>query len=162
MRKRKVSFLITIRGYVKNDAKITWSVFFQTVRNINIKNYSQTQVETWAPSSFDFEVWEKKMDDINPFIAELDGVVVGYSDLQEDGLIDHFFCHYQYQSMGIGKKLMEKIFNEGSKRGIVRFYSEVSITAKPFYEYFGFSVIKEQIIDIRGQKFVNFLMEKII
>ncbi len=101
------------------------------------------------------------MDSINPSIAEINGVVVGYSDLQSDGFIDHFFCHHEYQGMGIGKALMTHILNCGSKKNIHRYYSEVSITAKPFYEHFGFKVVKAQNVEIRGQTLTNYIMEKI-
>jgi putative acetyltransferase len=50
------------------------------------------------------------MSSINPFIAATDGVIVGYSDLQSSGLIDHFFCHHNYQGCGVGKALMSQIF----------------------------------------------------
>ena len=49
----------------------------------------------------------------------------------------------------------------GELQGITRFYSEVSITARPFYEKFGFKVAKEQTVEIRGQKLRNFVMEKL-
>ncbi|MBO1405521.1 GNAT family N-acetyltransferase, partial [Vibrio cholerae] len=48
----------------------------------------------------------------------------------------------------------------GKLQGITRFYSEVSITARPFYERFGFNVTQEQTIEVRGQKLCNFVMEK--
>jgi putative acetyltransferase len=32
-------------------------MFFNTVRNINIHDYSKEQVIAWAPSDFDFTVW---------------------------------------------------------------------------------------------------------
>ncbi|MGL5364343.1 MAG: GNAT family N-acetyltransferase, partial [Plesiomonas shigelloides] len=39
-------------------------------------------------------------------------------------------------------------------------YSHVSITAKPFFERFGFRVVKKQQVAINGQVLTNFLMEK--
>ncbi len=102
----------------------------------------------------------KKMNSISPFVAEIDGEVVGYAELQECGLIDHFFCHYEHQGKGIGRHLMEHVLRVGELQGIKRFYSEVSITARPFYERFGFKVAQEQIIEVRGQKLRNFVMEK--
>lgn len=153
--------MILIRRYVESDAKETWGIFFNTVRSINSRDYSEQQVKAWAPESFDFALWQKRMDGINPFIAEINGVVVGYSDLQNDGFIDHFFCHHEYQGMGVGKALMTHILNCGSKKNIHRYYSEVSITAKPFYEHFGFQVVKEQNVEMRGQRLTNYVMEKI-
>ncbi len=142
------------------DAKALWDIHFYTIRNINIRDYSQEQVEAWAPEYLDLSLWKNRMKVLSPFVAEIDGVIVGYTDLQSDGLIDHFFCHYKYQGQGVGKALMNCILETGKQRGIKRFYSEVSITARPFYEHFGFEVVKAQEVEVRGQRLRNFVMEK--
>ncbi|AQM20597.1 GNAT family N-acetyltransferase [Vibrio anguillarum] len=152
--------MIKIRKYEESDASGLWELFYHTVRNVNRRDYSQEQVEAWAPDNFDCEIWKNKLNAISPFIAEIEGVIVGYADLQESGLIDHFFCHHDYQGKGVARCLMEHVFKVGTSRGITKYYSEVSITARPFYEKFGFKVVKEQSIEVRGQKLQNFVMEK--
>ncbi|MEZ9146825.1 GNAT family N-acetyltransferase [Vibrio sp. 10N.286.52.C3] len=154
--------MIRIRNYQANDDKALWEIFFHTVRNVNVRDYSQQQVEAWAPSSFDFALWQKRMNGLQPFVAELDGCVVGYTDLQPSGLIDHFFCHHEYQGEGVGKALMEHVFTVGRVRGISRYFSEVSITARPFYEHLGFKVVNEQEVEMRGVKLTNYVMEKVV
>nr|WP_282449734.1 GNAT family N-acetyltransferase [Vibrio sp. 1CM2L] len=139
-----------------------WEIFFHTVRNVNVRDYSQQQVEAWAPSSFDFALWQKRMNGLQPFVAELDGCVVGYTDLQPNGLIDHFFCHHEYQGKGVGRALMEHVFTVGRVRGVSRYFSEVSITARPFYEHLGFKVVNEQEVEMRGVKLTNYVMEKVV
>ncbi|EKO3781841.1 GNAT family N-acetyltransferase [Vibrio metschnikovii] len=152
--------MIEIRKYQESDALDLWAIFYHTVRNVNLRDYSQAQVEAWAPDDFSSEIWQRKMNLLSPFVAEIDGKIVGYSDLQENGLIDHFFCHHEHQGQGVGRQLMEHVLRMGELQGITRFYSEVSITARPFYERFGFNVIQEQTIEVRGQKLCNFVMEK--
>lgn len=46
---------------------------------------------------------------INPFITELDDKIVGYTDLQEDGYIDHLYG----QAQGIVK--VQQLFEDGDK-----------------------------------------------
>ncbi|WP_078927658.1 GNAT family N-acetyltransferase [Vibrio cincinnatiensis] len=152
--------MIEIRKYQESDALDLWAIFYHTVRNVNLRDYSQAQVEAWAPDGFSSEIWKRQMNLLSPFVAEIDGKIVGYSDLQENGLIDHFFCHHEHQGQGVGRQLMEHVLRMGELQGITRFYSEVSITARPFYERFGFNVIQEQTIEVRGQKLCNFVMEK--
>ncbi|MCC4801134.1 GNAT family N-acetyltransferase [Enterovibrio norvegicus] len=152
--------MVLIRHYTENDAEALWHIFFNTIRIINSRDYSQSQVEAWAPESFDFSVWKTKMRTINPFVAEINGVIVGYTDLQSSGLIDHFFCHHEFQGKGVGRALMDHVMSQGKALNITRFYSEVSITAKPFYKHFGFTVVNEQTIEVRGEKLVNYVMEK--
>ncbi|MEZ9625460.1 GNAT family N-acetyltransferase [Aliivibrio fischeri] len=152
--------MIIIKTYQEENASALWDLFFNTVRKVNRKDYSNEQVTAWAPESFDTDVWKNKMQSLNPFIAEIDGVIVGYSDLQDDGLIDHFFCHYQHQGKGVGSTLMTHILQLAKERKLPRVYSHVSITAKPFYERFGFTVVKTQRIDVRGEQLINYVMER--
>lgn len=152
--------MVTIREYVEADAEALLNIHYHTIRNVNIRDYSKEQVEAWAPEHFDLTVWRKRMKGLSPFVAVIDGLIVGYTDLQPSGLIDHFFCHHKHQGQGVGKALMEYVFNLGNQRGVKRFYSEVSITARPFYEHFGFKVAQEQEMEVRGQKLKNFVMEK--
>lgn len=152
--------MVTIRDYVEVDAEALWNLHFYTIRNINIRDYTKEQVEAWAPERLDLSVWKNRMKGLSPFVAEINGTIVGYTDLQPNGLIDHFFCHHEYQGQGVGKALLSHVFNIGNQRKVKRFYSEVSITARPFYEHFGFKVIQEQEMEVRGQKLNNFVMEK--
>lgn len=153
--------LITIRDYSESDANVLWELFFYTIRNINVQDYTQAQVEAWASDKFDSDYWSKRMNSLSPFVAEIEGVIVGYTDLQSDGLIDHFFCHHEYQGKGVGGVLMRHVLELGQLRGVKRFYSKVSITARPFYEHYGFSAVREQIANMNGQKLRYVLMEKI-
>lgn len=152
--------MITIRKYVEQDAQAIWLLFFNTVRNINKQNYNQAQLQAWAPESMDQFIWNKRMIDIEPFIAEIDGKIVGYADLQNDGFIDHFFCHQDHQRQGVGTALMLHILHVGSEKKIKNYFSQVSITAKPFFEHFGFKVVKQQQAEVGEQILTSFFMKK--
>jgi len=153
--------MIKIRHYETKDAAITWALKFKTIRNINLRHYTVAQTKAWAPDNVDMVLWQKRVSDMNPFIAELDGKIVGFADLQADGYIDHFFCHSEFQRVGVGRALMEHILAIGSAKGISRFYSKVSLTARTFYEHFGFKVVKEQQLKVQDETLTNFVMEKI-
>ena len=153
--------MIVIRNYIESDAELLWNLFFFTIRTINRRDYTQAQVEAWASDSYDTEYWPKRMDGLSPFVAEIEGVIVGYTDLQNDGLIDHFFCHHEYQGRGVGRALMNHVLEVGRSRGVQRYYSEVSITARPFYEHLGVRFVKTKIAEMNGQELTYNLMEKI-
>ncbi|MGB0867898.1 MAG: GNAT family N-acetyltransferase [Granulosicoccaceae bacterium] len=149
-----------VRCFEPSDAAALWSVFFHTIRQVNVRDYSQAQVEAWAAEGVKPEYWAEKMRSMNPYVACVDQRIVGYADLQPDGLIDHFFCHHAFQGCGVGRALMERILLEAQGRSLERCYSHVSITARPFFAHFGFALVREQRVDIGEQKLTNFLMEK--
>lgn len=159
--------MITIRPYQPEDAQILWQLFFHTVRQINVRDYTQAQVEAWAEDKSDLTDWIEKMKSNQPFVATLnneivDNKIAGYADLQPNGLIDHFFCHHQYQGCGVGKALMAHIDEQAKQRNLTRLHAYVSITAKPFFEHAGFVVKEKQSVSLRGQLFTNYKMEKSI
>ncbi len=149
-----------IRRFKNGDETALWQLKYDTIRKVNIKDYSEQQVQAWAPEICNQKQWDKRIQDMNPFVVEIDGSIVGYADVQKDGYIDHFFCHIGYQGQGIGKALMKALFEEAKLKNISRLYSHVSITAKPFFEHFGFVVVKKQSVEVRGQVLINFVMEK--
>lgn len=79
-----------IRNFEKKDAVVTWELKFNTIRSVNIHDYTEAQTKAWAPDNYDMDIWQKRVETMNPFIAEIDGQVVGFADLQKDGYIDHF------------------------------------------------------------------------
>ena len=156
--------MIQIRAFHEADVKSLWELFHRTIHDVNRKDYSQAQLDAWSPHQFDKELWAERYQKIQPMIAYIDhpesGVtIVGYADLQNDGLIDHFFCHHQYQGQGVGRTLMHEILHLAKHAQLPRLYSHVSLTAKPFFEHYGFRVVKKKQVNLHGVLLTNFLME---
>ena len=147
-----------IRKFLKGDEQELWELFYNTIHTINIHDYNQTQVDSWAPADLDINIAIKKFREINPFVVIKNEKIVGYADIQSDGYIDHFYCHHQFQRQGVGRFLFSMIKEKALKNGISQMYSNVSITAKPFFEAMGFWVEKEQIVEVKNQEFKNFRM----
>lgn len=154
--------MITIRPYQSSDAPILWQLKKQTIHTINRRHYSLAQVNAWAPARIDMAIWQKRADNMAPFVALIDDKIVGFADLQSDGYIDHFFCHTEYQGVGVGSALMLKILDQAKQMELPRLYSAVSLTAKSFYQHFGFKVIQQQQVETQGEVFTNFMMERLL
>lgn len=168
---------ITIRQYEPTDADGIAQLFHSTVRTINRQDYSQAQVEAWAPDDIHFRDWSsallqssnngKTAINKHTFVAECDqnnhpqkGVLVGFAELESNGHIDCFYCHKEYQRQGIGRQLLQAMETKAVDWKLDRISAEASITARPFFEAMGFCMIEEQVVSCRGQSFVNFKMVK--
>jgi putative acetyltransferase len=149
-----------IRLFCEQDADQIAQLFHQTVREVNIRDYSSLQVQAWAPDDLYFRNWAKVCAQRLTYIAEQEGVIVGFGELEFDGHIDCFYCHKQYQNCGVGRKIYQAIEAKAFELGLNRLFTEASITAKPFFQRLGFLVIKEQQVSCRGETFINFVMEK--
>lgn len=149
-----------IRAYHLGEEHEIWQLFTQTVHHVNAQHYSQKQLAAWAPGLFEHQEWSNKLTKLNSFVCVESGKIVGYSDLQANGYIDHFFCHHQHQGLGVGKALMAHIHSLAQLKNISQLSADVSITAKSFFEKNGFKAIKQQSVPIRGQVLCNFKMVK--
>ncbi len=152
---------ILIKLYEEKDAPFLAAIFFNTIHNINSKDYSSEQINAWAPP-IEIERWIKKWRKVPPFVAVLNDTIVGFAEFEENGHIDCFYCHHEYQRCGVGTVLMNTIEDEAKKNNIKTIYAEVSITAKPFFAEKGFKIVKEQSVNVRGINLTNFVMEKIL
>ena len=155
--------IIIIRDYIESDAREIAEIFYNTIHIINIKDYSQKQINVWAPKSkLDTDWWDKRSKKLKPFIATINNKVVGFAELESNGHIDCFYCHYDYQGLGVGSALINYIEKNANDKKIEKLYAEVSITAKPFFLSKGFAIVKEQNVEKEGVKLKNYIMEKLI
>ena len=139
--------VMDIRRYQPGEEHELWLLFHNTIRNVNTRDYTEDQVRVWAPDEVDPEKWRRRIEGINPLVCVEGGVIVGYTDVQPSGLIDHFFVHHKWQRRGIGRRLMRAVHDEASALSLDQLHSHVSITARPFYEAHGFHVEKEQLVE---------------
>lgn len=149
-----------VRRYRPGEEHELWLLFHETIRRVNTRDYTEEQVRVWAPDMVDPEKWRQRIEGINPYVGVEGDAIVGYTDLQASGLIDHFFVHHAWQRRGVGTRLMQAIHEEAARLGVDQLHSHVSLTAKPFYEAHGFHVEKEQLVEDGGLTFHNFLMRK--
>jgi putative acetyltransferase len=153
--------MISIREFRTGDEAALHSVFRSAVHDIACADYTPEQIEAWAPRAIDYAAWVVRMQGIRPFVAERDGAIVGYADLQPDGYIDHFFVAANAAHTGVGSLLMCRIRETAVLRGIALLTSNVSITARPFFAKFGFDVVEPQTATVRGVTMTNFRMHAV-
>lgn len=147
-----------IRKYKSTDYKEIADLFYETIHSVCVNDYSKEELEAWAPTPIDYKKWRKRLDEKKPFLAVVDNKIVGFAEIENDGHIDCFYVHKDYQGQGVGALIFNHIHTIG--KNYEKLYAEVSITAKPFFLKHGFKVIKENIVHINNQKLTNFIMEK--
>lgn len=154
---------VEIRDATAGDTSAVADLFYNTVLNVNVGDYSVAQVEAWAgPAPFP-EMWDRRITESTRrmFVATTEDRVVGFAELEGDGHLDTLYVHHEYQGCGIASALLDRIEAEARRLGLHRLYTEASITAEPFFRSRGFSVVRSQAVQVRGHTFRNFAMEKV-
>ncbi|MEK7015450.1 GNAT family N-acetyltransferase [Bacillus sp. FSL R9-9410] len=152
---------IKIRTFQKEDLEQVLQLFYETVHTVNAQDYNTLQLQTWAPKRLNRESWLKSLEKNISYVADNNGVIVGFGDYNDEHYIDRLFTHKDYQGKGIASYILQKLEKEAMKLEHRDIYTEASITAKPFFESKGFICIKEQKKQHNGQIFINYVMKKI-
>lgn len=155
-----MSTAVHIRRHREGEEPALFEIYYSAIHLVACRNYTPEQLQAWAPRDFDAELWRRRIRGISPFVAELNGQIVGYADLQPNGYIDHFFVSGTHPREGIGSQLMQHLLDQAQALGISELTSDVSRTAQPFYETFGFSVVEQRCPELRGVVVPNALMRR--
>jgi putative acetyltransferase len=152
--------MIEIRDYRNSDCAALAEIFQRAVREIARKDYSPVQLAAWAPDVRDMVSFAARRTAKPSFVAEYDGQVAGFTDLDGAGHIDMFFVNPDFQRRGVGSAMLRFLAEHGQSERLKRLFSEVSITARPVFERHGFKVLAYQTVETNGQALGNYRMEK--
>jgi putative acetyltransferase len=152
---------VPIRPFRPGDEAALRAVYFSAIHEVARRDYSQAQLDAWAPAGFDAALWARRIQGIAPFVAlGADGVPIGYADIQPDGYIDHFFVAGHAGGQGVGGALMRRLLDRARQLGVAALSSDVSRTAQPFFARFGFEVVEQRRPVVRGVEIPNALMRR--
>lgn len=145
-----------IRKYQVSDCKELTDLFYNTVHNVNAKDYTKEQLNVWATGQVELEKWNESLQEHFSIVAVDDEIIVGFWDIDKTGYLDHLFIHADYQRKGIATVICNQL--EQSVEGDIT--THASITARPFFEKRGYKILKEQKVERQGIYLTNYLMIK--
>ncbi len=149
-----------IREATINDLAQIIKLFTETISAVNSKDYTSEQTAAWSSRGTDITKWTGKINEQYFIVSEDKDTINGFASLTTSGYLDFMFVHKNYQGKGIASMLLKSLENKAHELNIHEIISDVSITAKPFFLGKGFTLIKEQTVDINGVELTNFKMQK--
>lgn len=154
--------MVTLRPYTPADAPALLALFRDTVRRVNARDYAPHQIAAWASDAIDPATWATRFAGRFVPVAEISGRPVGFAELEADGHIDRVYVSADHQGQGIGRLLTEAVLAEARRLGLARLHVEASLTARPFFEAHGFTVLARQTVAVRGAELDNYRMERLL
>ena len=146
-----------LRDYTPSDCKTLAELFFHTVHTINATDYSEEQLNAWTTGHIDLEQWNCSFLSHYTVVAEIDGTVVGFGDIDNTGYLDRLFVHADFQHQGIATAICDKLEQASHAEKIV---THASITAKGFFEKRGYKIVAKQQVERQGILLTNYVMER--
>lgn len=152
-----------IRPLEEKDIHDMQNLFHTTVLNINIKDYTKEEVEDWASCGDDMRHWKEILFN-NQFIGAFNeqGCLIGYSSMNKNGYMHSMFVHKDWQGKGIATLLLSEVEKIARQYKVKEITSEVSKTARPFFEHKGYVVECEQKQQANRLKLTNYKMKKVL
>ncbi|WP_341502731.1 GNAT family N-acetyltransferase [Gallaecimonas sp. GXIMD4217] len=151
-----------IRDYQPSDARALADIFYDSIHSVALEYYTQAQVDQWAPLPKDYGHWQQRLDAKPPYVAEIDGQVVGFITLEDDGHVDWTYTHRAHQRRGIAGSLYAHLEAQARAKGIRRLYVEASYLARPFFTKQGFVEVRRNDTERNGEILTNWTMEKVL
>lgn len=151
---------IIIRTALLQDLSEMQTLFVETINFICKKDYTLEQINAWTSSIENTQRWVDKLTSQYFLVATLNNKIVGYASLEKKDYLDILYVHKDFQRIGIANELYSNIEAEAINLGARILTSDVSITAKPFFDKKGFRTLSEQLNILNGIPILNFKMKK--
>lgn len=149
-----------IREATDEDFAAIGRLFFETIRTVNLRDYTPQQVAAWAPAVGSAQDWRKRLNGQVVLVAIEQSLFVGFASSEKNGHIDFMFVHKDRQRQGIASALLGRILDLARQWNLPGVFTKASITAKPFFERHGFVVTKPEDVVRHGVTLRRYHMER--
>ena len=151
---------MNIRSYRAADCPLLAQLFYDTVHTVNARDYSPAQLAAWATGSVDLAAWNRSFLQHHTLVAIDADQIVGFGDMDQDGFLDRLYVHHAFQRRGVARAILQQLEEQAKARGVTRFTTHASITARPFFERFGYVVLQRNEVVRAGISLTSYTMEK--
>jgi len=135
-------------------------LYTETIQSVCKNDYNPAQIEAWTYGVHNTERWLEVVHTQFVLLAIIATKIVGFGTLKDGDYIDFFYIHKDYQRQGIANKLLTELELEAKRQHSKIITSDISITAKPFFEKNGFTAkVKQRNVRL-GVELINYKMEK--
>ena len=153
---------IVLRGYNPEDYDEILRLFYDTVHFVNAVDYSENQLNVWAPVNVDAGKWKNRLASDYTVVVEKENVIIGFGTLKDGKHFDLLYVHKDYQRIGTATLIADDIENRARNYKTKAVTADSSITARPFFEKRGYKIVKNNEVLVNGQILLNYKMEKFL
>lgn len=148
-----------IRLATAEDAQELIALAQFSIRTLCANDYTKHQLGVWTtrlnrPKRFTTAIEEQYF-----IVAEENDTLLGFASLLHGSYLDFIYVSPTHTRRGIAGKLYQNILSKAVEIGATKITSDVSKTARPFFEKQGFKVVARQENEIENEVLVNYKME---
>lgn len=151
---------INFRTAILSDMNELQQLYVDTIEHVCASEYNESERKVWASGINNTQRWLDVLNTQYVLLAVVNDTIAGFATLKEGNYIDFFYVHKNFQRMGIAQQLLSRIEQEAAHAGTAVLSSDISKTARAFFEKQGYRVIKEQHHPRENVVLVNYKMER--
>jgi len=136
------------------------TLFVDSVQAVCVQDYTPQQIAAWTSGIEDKARWEDHLLNQYVLVAKKHNEIVGFGTLDKNEYLDMLFVHRDFQRQGIANLLYKALEHEAIQNKSIKLTVDASITALPFFEKMGFSILMKQTIVRKGIYLTNYSMVK--
>ncbi len=149
-----------IRKATLEDNDQIRQLFYDTINNINVRDYNSEQIKLWSSGHLNIEKWNNNITEQYFIVCESNKTITGFSSITDKGYLDFMYVHKDHQGKGIATAMLSELELFADTNNIKEIWAQVSITARPFFKSKGFRITKEFITKIENVEFADAIMTK--
>jgi len=132
-----------IREANSEDTGRLIEVFSNSIKTAAVKDYTPNEIKEWLKTTQNKSRWRDLLKEQVVLVAEVRNQVVGFASLKEGNYLDFMYVHSDFMRQGIAQCLLNEVLDRVKSLKMESISSDVSITAKPFFEKNGFKVVRK-------------------
>ena len=160
--KRDAASRIEVKPYSSHYASEICDLFHSTIHAIDTDIYSKAEQEAWCPTPPDYQMWLKRLDKTQPWMAIFGSRLAGFIELKDDGYIDCFYVHPDFQKRGIARKLYDHVLDLAHQKKLSQLSVDASKVAMPIFKKWEFKIKRTNKIYRKNQVLINYHMYKLL
>ena len=133
-----------IRRATVNDLPEIKQLFTATIISVCNNDYDEEQRRVWCMTAQNDQRWIDAVTAQYFIIAEKENSILGFASLNKGNYIDFMYVHKDYQRQGVANRMLAGLEAQATNQKALMILSDISKTARPFFEKKGYVVVKEQ------------------
>lgn len=150
---------MNLRWADPDDDEALAQVMFDAVRN-GRSHYSEQQRRAWVGAPRSGEAWRARLTQSYVVLAEIDGEARGFMSVDAKGYVDFAYIRPAHQGSGLFRQLFKAVEAKAGEIGLARLWTHASLMAQPAFAVVGFEIVRKEEVELGGELFERYEMEK--
>ena len=137
-------------------------VYFDSIKSLDEKIYSQEQKRAWSSQAWDNPNFDESITQGKGWLVSNQGVIIAFATRYPTDRIALFYCKGKFQRKGYGSNILHKLEDEAKKEGLYSLSTEASLISYELFLKNESEIIRKEKVIINNIFFERYKMTKTI